>query len=410
MVATYGRAMQLPTFSTPVAIAADGLSGAPAVRAVEATLQRAVAARASDVHVEPVADGGGRIRLRIDGILRAAEPLPPELYAPFVSRIKLLAGMDIANRRLPQDGRYSVTVAARRVDARVSSVPTLDGEKLVIRLLDHELSLPRLGDLGMSESMLAAYRAVARAPWGFVVASGPTGSGKTTTVYAALAELDRGVRNVCTVEDPIEARLGGVTQVQVNARAGLTFPAVLRAFVRQDPDVLMIGELRDNETCAVGVGAALAGQIVFTTVHSNDAPRTIDRLVELGVSRHSLAAALTAVVAQRLVRKLCERCRIADETRVLTNVPGPAVTRRFGPGGCARCAGTGYSGRTGVFELLVIDDALRDAIAGGASSATIARIASEAGHRGLLPDALTKLDAGITSIAEIARVVGGIVP
>lgn len=208
MAATYGRAMQLPTFSTPVAIAADGLSGAPAVRAVEATLQRAVAARASDVHVEPVADGGGRIRLRIDGILRAAEPLPPELYAPFVSRIKLLAGMDIANRRLPQDGRYSVTVAARRVDARVSSVPTLDGEKLVIRLLDHELSLPRLGDLGMSESMLAAYRAVARAPWGFVVASGPTGSGKTTTVYAALAELDRGVRNVCTVEDPIEARLG----------------------------------------------------------------------------------------------------------------------------------------------------------------------------------------------------------
>lgn len=376
----------------------DPQIGGPAVRAVEATIRRALAAHASDVHVEPSADGGGAVRLRVDGILHAAEPLPPALYAAFVSRLKILAGLDIANRRLPQDGRYSAIVEGRTIDARVSSIPTVDGEKLAIRLLDHQAALPRLDELGMDGRTLAAYRAAAHAPWGFVVVSGPTGSGKTTTLYASLAELDRRARNVCTVEDPIEARLAGTVQVQVNVRAGLTFPAVLRAFVRQDPDVLMIGEIRDAETCAVGVAAALAGQTVFATVHSTDAPRTIDRLVELGVARRSLAAALTAVVAQRLVRKLCERCR------------RPATGGRFAPAACPACAGTGYHGRVGVFELLVVDDALRDAIAGGASSAALARLASASGHRGLLADARDKLDAGLTSVEEIERVVGATGP
>jgi type II secretory ATPase GspE/PulE/Tfp pilus assembly ATPase PilB-like protein len=382
-------------------------TSAPVARAVDANLRRAVAAHASDLHIEPSSEGAGRTRLRVDGVLREGEPIARELYAPFVSRIKLLAGLDIANRRLPQDGRYTVVVDSRRIDARVSSIPTLDGEKLVIRLLDHHVALPRLDDLGMGARALAAYRMVAHAPWGFVVVSGPTGSGKTTTLYASIAELDRSVRNVCTVEDPVEARLADVAQVQVNVRAGLTFPAALRSFVRQDPDVIMIGEMRDAETAAVGVSAALAGQTVFATVHSNDAPRTIDRLVELGVERHSLAAALTAVVAQRLVRKLCSACRQPEPVPAdLRSVLSPEQGIWYVPLGCRACDGCGYSGRTGVFEVLAVDDAIREAIAAGVSSATLAHIAAERGHRSLFHDAAEKIAAGTTSFSEVERVVG----
>ena len=379
----------------------------PVAGALDAYLRRAVDARASDLHVEPSGDGAGRTRLRVDGLLRAGDPIRRELYAPLVSRLKLLAGLDISNRRLPQDGRYSVIVDGRRIDARVSSIPTIDGEKLVIRLLDHHVALPRLDDLGLDPAALGAYRRVAHAPWGFVVVSGPTGSGKTTTLYASIAELDRAVRNVCTVEDPIEARLDDVAQVQVNVRAGLTFPVTLRSFVRQDPDVIMIGEMRDDETAAVGVSAALAGQTVFATVHSNDAPRTIDRLVELGVERHSLAAALTAVVAQRLVRKLCACCRRRE--------PVPAGLRAFFPdesggwfvpAGCPQCEGTGYAGRTGVFEVLEADDAIREAIAAGVPSATLAHVAAERGHRSLYHAAAEKVITGTTSFSEVERAVG----
>ena len=382
-------------------------SGAPVARAVDAHLRRAVTARASDLHIEPAGEGAGRTRLRIDGIMRAGEPIARDLYAPLVSRIKLLAALDIANRRLPQDGRYSLIVDGRRIDARVSSMPTIDGEKLVIRFLDHHTQLPNLDDLGMEASALAAYRRVAHAPWGFVVVSGPTGSGKTTTLYASIAELDRGARNICTVEDPIEARLSETAQVQVNVRAGLTFPAALRAFVRQDPDVIMIGEMRDDETAAVGVSAALAGQTVFATVHSNDAPRTIERLAELGVARHSLAAALTVVVAQRLVRKLCAVCRRPEPVppQLRTSIGAESPTW-FVPAGCSECKGTGYAGRTGVFEVLTADETIREAIASGVSSATLAHVAAERGHRSLFHDAAAKICAGVTSFAEVERVVG----
>jgi type IV pilus assembly protein PilB len=380
---------------------------APAVRAVNATLRRAVAAQASDIHVEPDGGGRGRIRLRIDGMLRTVDAIDADLYAAYVSRIKFCAGMDIANRRCSQDGRYSLSIAGRHIDARVASIPTIDGEKLAIRLFDHHAALPRLDELGIRPADLHAYRRATHAPWGFVVVSGPTGSGKTTTLYASLAELDRSARNVCTVEDPIEARLPDVTQVQVNLRAGLTFPGVLRSFMRQDPDVIMIGEMRDAETVAVGMSAALAGQAVFATVHSNDAARTLDRLIELGVARTSLAAGLTAILAQRLLRKLCRDCRRAAAI--------PAELQRAFPAGaatwyvaaaCTACGGTGYRGRTGVFELLVIDDTLRDAIASGSSSAAIARLAAQQGHRSLRDDALTSVLDGTTSFAEIERVVG----
>ncbi len=391
---------------SPAAPAPDPID-APAVRAVDARLRRAVSLRASDVHVEPLPDGSGRVRMRVDGILQLADAIAADLYAPFVSRVKLLAGLDIANRRIPQDGRYSLVVEGRTIDARVSSVPTMDGEKLVIRFFDHHTALPRLADLGMDERALAAYRTSAHAPWGFVVVSGPTGSGKTTTLYASIAELDRTCRNVCTVEDPVEARIAGAAQVQVNVRAGLTFPTVLRSFMRQDPDVIMIGEMRDDETVAVGVSAALAGQTVFATVHSNDATRTIERLAELGVERHSLAAALTAVVAQRLVRRLCVQCRRPDPIPldVRRTLPAGAATWQLARG-CAACEGSGYAGRTGIFEVLTVDDTIREAIASGASSATIAQLAGTRGHRTLFDDAARTLLEGTTSFAEIERVVG----
>lgn len=378
---------------------------APVARAVDATLRHAVAAHASDVHIEPAGDGGGRVRLRVDGIMRDGDAIDAALYAPLTSRIKLLASLDIANRRLPQDGRYSIVVDGRRIDARVSSIPTFDGEKLVIRLLDYQLALPRLDDLGMDPPTLATYRLAAHAPWGFIVASGPTGSGKTTTLYASIGELDRCTRNICTVEDPIEGRLAGVSQVQVNPRAGLTFPVALRSLVRQDPDVIMIGEMRDSETAAVGVAAALAGQTVFATVHSNDATRTIDRLVELGVDRHSLAAALTAVVAQRLVRRLCPACRRVE---AIPNAVRQAFAGdRWWVGvGCRTCGGSGYTGRTAVFELLAIDDATREAIAAGATSSAIAHAAAGRGHRSLFANAAAKIAAGETSFSEVERVVG----
>ncbi|HEY4439937.1 MAG TPA: GspE/PulE family protein [Candidatus Elarobacter sp.] len=380
---------------------------APVVRGVDLIFARAIAGHASDIHVEPSSEGGGRVRLRVDGVLRDSEPIPADQLAAFTSRLKLLAGMDIADRRQPQDGRCGIPFERREIDARVASVPTLDGEKLVVRLLDRFAATPDLATLGMPPDVLARYRTAATAPWGFVVVAGPTGSGKTTTLYASLAQLDASSRNVCSVEDPVEMRLPGVTQVQVNLRAGLSFPVVLRAFMRQDPNAIMVGEMRDAETAAVAVSAALAGQIVFTTLHANDGPRTIDRLVELGVSRHSLAAALSAVVAQRLVRMLCEQCRLP--------APIPAALRgAFGGAerwhvatGCRTCAGTGYIGRTGVYELMELDDGVRDLIARGASSVAIAHAAAERGYRPMASDAAAKIAAGVTTYDEVRRVVGG---
>lgn len=396
----YGEA---PDASAESARSAD----APAVRAVDLLLARAVAGHASDVHIEPQAGGGGRVRLRIDGILREIEPVPADVFAAFTSRLKLLAGMDIADRRQPQDGRCGIPFEGREIDARVASLPSADGEKIVVRLLDRYASAPDPRELGMRGALLERYAAAVRAPWGFVVVAGPTGSGKTTTLYASLAQLDATSRNICSVEDPIEMRLPDVTQVQVNVRAGMTFPIVARAFMRQDPNVVMIGEMRDAETAAVAVSASLAGQIVFTTLHANDAPRAIDRLVELGVSRHSLAAALTAVAAQRLVRRLCEQCRAPEPIPpAVRSAVGGAPERWYVAGGCRTCAGTGYIGRIGVYELMHVDDGVRDAIATGASSVQVAQRSALAGYRAMVEDALAKVFAGTTTFEEVQRVVG----
>jgi type II secretory ATPase GspE/PulE/Tfp pilus assembly ATPase PilB-like protein len=294
----------------------------------------------------------------------------------------------------------------REIDARVSSMPTIDGEKLVIRLLDHQTQTCDIAALGLPQPMLATFRRLIRSPWGFIVVTGPTGSGKTTTLYAALADLDVSVNNVCSVEDPVEMRVRGVTQVGVSPRAGVTFESALRAFLRQDPNVIMVGELRDAQTAGVAISASLAGQLVFTTLHSNDAPRTIERLVELGVTRSSLAAALTAILAQRLVRRLCDSCKL--EAPIPLDVKarlGTGQAHWFIPVGCSACAQTGYCGRIGVYELLVVDDALRDTIGGGGSSVAIARQAAAAAYRPMFHDGLAKVLHGDTSFEEIARVI-----
>ena len=387
-------------------LAARRTADAPAVRAVDAMFERAIAGHASDVHVEP-RPGGGLVRLRIDGVLVELETIAGDLFPAFVSRIKLLAGMDIADKRQPQDGRCTLDFEGRQIDARVSSMPTIEGEKLVVRLLDLHSQACELGALGMPPDILQTYTQLVHLPWGFVVVTGPTGSGKTTTLYASLADLDATTKNVCSVEDPVEMRVRGVTQVGVNPRAGLTFASTLRSFMRQDPNVIMVGEMRDAETAAVAIAASLAGQLVFTTLHSNDGPRTIERLVELGVARQSLAAGLTAVLAQRLVRRLCERCRVPTEIPAgLRSQLDRQSATWWVAGSCPACAHTGYSGRLGVYELLAIDDPLRDAIGSGASSVAIAQLGANAGYRPMFYDGLEKVCNGATSFAELVRVVG----
>jgi type IV pilus assembly protein PilB len=373
--------------------------------AADRIVLRAIALHASDVHIEP-REGGGRVRFRIDGLLRESESISADAYAPLVSRIKLLAGIDVAERRLPQDGRYTIRVEQREIDARVSSVAAAEGEKLVIRLLDRRAQTPRLERLGMPAAIRQRYQRIARAPWGFVVVAGPTGSGKTTTLYASLGELDTTHLNICSVEDPIEMRLSGVTQVQVNTKAGLTFATSLRAFMRQDPNVIMIGEMRDGETAGVAVSAALAGQLVFTTLHANDAARTVERLVNLGVPRDALAAGLTGIVAQRLVRTLCLGCRIEKPVPSRLDPAIPVTLERwFEPTGCAICANTGFVGRTAVYEFLEIDDDLREAIGAGASSAALARLGRERSYVPMFADGLEKVAAGTISFDELSRVV-----
>ncbi len=378
---------------------------APAVRALDEIHALALQRFASDIHVEP-ARGGGRVRQRVDGILRETRAFNADLFAQVVSRVKLLAGMDIADRRQPQDGRYAIETHGRSVDARVSSMPTILGEKLVVRLLDHGTDVPSLERLGMPEKYLARFRRVIHAPHGFVVVCGPTGSGKTTTLYAAMAERNLDSQNLCSVEDPVEVRIPGIAQVQINPRAGVTFASALRAFLRQDPNVIMVGEMRDEETAAVAASASLSGQLVMTTLHANDAPKTIDRLVELGVSRHTVAAGLTAIIAQRLVRRLCNDCKRPFE---ITGALAKEFNLREGlmsyhANGCDHCENSGYRGRTALFECLFIDDAMRALIAGGGSTVSLAELARERDCSPMIADGLRRALFGETSLDELRRV------
>lgn len=389
----------------PARIDAHRGDEAPAVRMLDEIHDLAVRSKASDIHLEP-ARTGGRVRQRVDGILLESKTLTPELYGQVVSRMKLLAGMDIAERRQPQDGRYAIERNGKSIEARVSSMPTLAGEKLVIRLLDHHACIPTLESIGMPDRALSRFRRVIHAPHGFVVACGPTGSGKTTTLYASMAERNVASQNLCSVEDPVEVRIPGLAQVQVNVRAGVTFASALRAFLRQDPNVIMVGEMRDEETAAVAASASLSGQLVFTTLHANDAPKAVDRLIELGVARHTIAAGLSAIVAQRLVRRLCEHCKVPFEVSgaLAREFAMQDGLRAYRANGCGACSGAGYVGRVAIFECIFIDDAMRQCIAEGQSSVVFADLARENGYEPMLADGMRRLLRGETTFDELRRV------
>jgi len=379
----------------------------PVIRLVNLLIRDAHKARASDIHLESTRQGL-RARFRVDGVLTDAPAPPPGMQAAVVSRVKLLADLDIAERRTPQDGRIRVRLEQRELDLRVSTVPTLYGESVVLRLLDRAGRPVGLDELGMAPDLLEYFRRLALRPHGILLATGPTGSGKTTTLYAALGLRDAAAEKLLTIEDPVEYHLEGVAQVPVNHKAGMTFGTSLRSLLRQDPDVVMVGEMRDAETAGIAVQAAMTGHLVFSTLHTNDAAGAVTRLVDLKVEPYMIAAAVEGVLAQRLVRKICPDCRERyhpdpQAVALLAHHPVGSMTLERGRG-CAACRETGYLGRTGLFELLVVTDELKQAIAGLEPLARIRERAREAGMTTLREDGWAKAQAGITTIEEVLRV------
>ena len=385
-----------------------GMAGdSPVIKLVNYFLFTAVREGASDIHIEPD-DGRLRIRFRVDGVLREQLTPPHQLQAPIVSRIKIMAGLDIAERRLPQDGGIHVLMEGRPIDLRVSTLPNKFGEKVVVRVIDNTRVRVNLEKLGFSVDMLKAFRRLIDLPHGIVLVTGPTGSGKSTTLYAVLGALDSPELNISTVEDPIEFNLRGVNQFQVNEKIGLTFSVVLRALLRQDPDILMIGEVRDQDTARIAVQAALTGHLVFSTLHTNDATSAVTRLMNIGIEPYLISASLAGVLAQRLVRKLCPHCRKPCEPTLQLRQALEAIHQPcnevFVGQGCAKCRDTGYAGRLGIYELLVPDDDLRQAITDGAALQELRRIARKAGMTTLFDDGLSKVRSGITTFEEVLRV------
>lgn len=375
------------------------------VRLVNLLLVEALEARASDVHIEQHAHGL-QVRYRIDGVLQDA-PSPPQTHInAVISRLKIMAELDIAERRLPQDGRIRLRLKNREVDVRVSTIPTLHGESLVLRLLDKEQGRIGLNDLGMAPDTLNAFQRVIQRPNGVVLATGPTGSGKTTTLYAALDQISTGREKILTVEDPVEYELAGVAQIPVQVRVGLTFARALRALLRQDPDVLLVGEIRDAETADVATHAALTGHLVLSTLHTNDAASALTRLLDLGVEPYLVASTVEAVLAQRLVRTICgvccsERLTTDDEKEALPGLPDSVASGA----GCPECRGTGFRGRTGIYELLRIDDSLRQELVRRPGSGRLNRIARERGLRSLKEDGIRLIREQRTTPAEVLRAV-----
>ena len=392
----------------------DGISDVPLVRLVNSIIFQAAEDGASDIHFEPQEDALA-VRLRIDGVLHEVQRIPKRMMAGVTTRLKVLAKLDIAERRKPQDGRISLSAAAagRLMDVRVATLPTVEGEAVVMRLLDKSKRAPTLAELGLSDDMRTKMEEIIRRPTGAILATGPTGSGKSTTLYAALTEINRPEVNIITVEDPVEFRLSGVNQVQINTRAGLTFAAALRSILRSDPDIVMVGEIRDGETAKISIEAALTGHLVLSTLHTNDAPGALTRLNEMGVEPFLTGSAVSAVLAQRLARKLCTHCcemftpstdemikaRISPE--VAAAADGVVFYRKRG---CPRCNQTGYKGRVGVYQLLVMSENLESLAAQKASREEIERAAIEEGMRTLWDDGLAKVAAGLTSLEELARV------
>jgi type IV pilus assembly protein PilB len=386
-------------------------SGSPIIRLVNRIIRNGVERRASDIHIEPE-DGGVRVRYRVDGDL-VTDGLRPQarLLPAIVSRIKIMAGMDISQRRLPQDGGVTATLAERPIELRVSTMATPLGEKVVMRLTDNSAGLQRLNDLGFAPALLQAFRAAVRQPNGIVLVTGPTGSGKTTTLYAALSDVASDALNISAVEDPVERQLKGVNQFQVNPRAGFGFPHALRSLLRQDPDVIMVGEIRDAETAKLATEAALTGHLVLSTLHTNDAAGALPRLVNMGVEPYLVAAAVRAVLAQRLVRRLCAHCRrerpLSDAMKSLFASAGAAgVTTGFYGAGCDRCRGSGFHGRTSIHELLVADEEMLAAAGPDLCAGAVRKLATARGFTTMLSDAAEKVRAGVIAAESVLEVVG----
>ncbi|MDW8354439.1 MAG: type II secretion system ATPase GspE [Bryobacterales bacterium] len=379
----------------------DMASEAPVIRLVNALIAQAVEKRASDIHLEPF-EKEFRVRFRIDGVLYNQEPPPRELKAAIISRIKLMARLNIAERRLPQDGRIKIKTLGREVDLRVSTLPTLYGESVVMRLLDRSATeFFDLRRLGFDERMLARMEFYTSLPHGILLVTGPTGSGKSTTLYSALKRINRPGVKIITIEDPVEYQMDGINQIHVNPQIGLTFAAGLRHIVRQDPDVIMVGEIRDRETADIAIRAALTGHFVYSTLHTNDAPSAITRLTDMGVENYLISSSLVAVLAQRLVRVICPRCKVEGGT-ALTPQGETIVTWRGL--GCEHCFGTGYSGRVGIFELMEMNDEIRKLIMRQADASQIAAAARRHGMRTLREDGWEKVRAGVTTPEEVLRV------
>jgi type IV pilus assembly protein PilB len=389
---------------------ADATDDAPIIRLVGRMLTAAVEGRASDVHVEPL-EGRIRIRFRKDGVLAEVASHESQMLGPLMSRLKIMAGMDIAERRKPQDGRINISVGGRSIDIRASVLPGNHGESMVMRLLDKERGLVSLTELGFGDQDLERFRKVIARPNGIVLVTGPTGSGKTTTLYAALKELNRANVKIITAEDPVEYEIAGINQVQVHSRIGLTFARILRAMLRQAPNVILVGEIRDAETAEVAIQAALTGHLVFATLHTNDAPSALARLVDMGVKPFLVSASIQAVVAQRLVRRLCMACRVPyqpseNELRA-AGLDAARLDDRtlYRAEGCGECQFTGYDGRVAAFELLVLDATLRDMAFRNEATPAI-RAQAERSHCmvPLRDDGLRKALSGVTTLSEVLRV------
>jgi len=369
----------------------EAANDAPIIRMLNALLTQAAKDGASDIHIEPY-ERNSSVRFRVDGTLREVVQPNRALHAALISRLKIMAELDIAEKRLPQDGRISLRIGGRAIDVRVSTLPNAHGERAVLRLLDKGEAKFTLESLGMSGAVLSKFETLVKQPHGIVLVTGPTGSGKTTTLYAALQTLETGTTNVLTVEDPIEYELPGIGQTQVNPKIELTFAKALRSILRQDPDVIMIGEIRDFETAQIAIQASLTGHLVLATVHTNDAPSSVTRLIDMGVEPYLLSSSMLGVLAQRLVRKLCNACKRRDERG------------RYHPVGCDECGRTGYKGRTGVYELMTADDKVRALIHSRAAESQLFVAAEAAGLRPMREDGERLVHEGVTSLEEVMRV------
>jgi general secretion pathway protein E len=378
---------------------------APIIRLVNVILTQAFKREASDIHIEPLSREI-MVRFRIDGILYEIFSIPKRFHAHIVSRLKVMASLDIAEKRIPQDGRMKVKVADKSVDIRMSVIPMAFGERVVLRLLDKKVSLLGLGEMGLPKNNLEKFQRLINKSSGILLATGPTGSGKTTTLYAAINRINSTEKNIITIEDPIEYELNQVGQIQVNPKADLTFANGLRSILRHDPDVIMVGEIRDRDTVEIAVQASLTGHLVFSTLHTNDAAGALTRLIDMGVEPFLIASSLIAVIAQRLVRKVCPHCRTSfiPERSVMDELGLSKDQILYKGTGCSDCMNTGYKGRTGIFELLEVDDQIREHIKNRADSVTIKETALRKGMATLFEDGLMKARAGITTLDEVMRV------